>query len=84
MMIKKGATKMKHRNVYTVAYRNWVNGEVKTVQVIACSKAEAYDLAAYETIPHKEGEHPYSVWVDNVTYSNGNVRYFNTSEGNAY
>lgn len=75
---------MKRRNVYTVLYRVWSSGEVKRIHVIASSKAEAYDIATYEAIPQKEGEPPYSAWVDNVTFSNGNVRYFNTSEGNAY
>lgn len=75
---------MKRRNVYTVSYRVWSSGEVKRIHVIASSKAEAFDVAIYEAIPQKEGKHPYSAYVDNVTFQNGNVHYFNTSEGNAY
>ena len=40
--------------------------------------------AMYEAIPKKEGEMPYSAWVVSVTYNNGNCKFFNTSEGNAY
>ena len=75
---------MKHRNTYTVYYRNWATGKIKKVNVIATSKADAYDKAVYEVIPKIESELPYSSWVDSVTYQNGNYKYFNTSEGNPY
>lgn len=66
--------------VYTVRY----NPGYKMVDVIAKSKAEAYDKAVYELIPAIEGELPYSAWVASVTYQNGNYREFNTFEGNPY
>lgn len=73
---------MKRRNTYTVAYRNW-EGYGK-IDVVAESKADAYERAFFEAIPEKIGETPYSAWVESVTYQNGNERRFNTSEGNAY
>lgn len=75
---------MKRRYVYHIEYRAWVNGVTKSVDVVAHTKAEAYDVAFYESIPAIEGELPYSAWVDSVTYQNGNYHQFNTSEGNAY
>ena len=73
------------RNVYAVHYRmsgTW--DKEKAVYVIADSKADAYDKAVYEVIPETEPASPYSAWVHSVTYQNGNVRYFNTFEGNPY
>lgn len=69
---------------YYVEYRLHESSEVKGVDFLAENKADAYDRAVYEVIPKKEGKHPYSAWVANVTYNNGNVHHFNTSEGNAY
>ena len=74
---------MTRNHTYTIYYKPEF-GEVKKVDVIAKSKANAYDIAFYEVIPSLEGTTPYSAWVDSVTYQNGNVRYFNTCEGNAY
>ena len=70
--------------VYTVAYRMAKWSEVEYLQVSAKSKWEAYDKAMYEIIPEIKTYSPYSAWVESVTYSNGNYRVFNTSEGNAY
>lgn len=70
---------------YYVMYRMYgIWSDAKGICVAARSKAEAYDKAVYELIPEKEGTYPYSAWVESVTYSNGNYRVFNTSEGNAY
>lgn len=74
---------MKHSNAYWVCYRVYGEAE-KGMQVIATSKADAYDKAFFDLIPAKEGTMPYSAWVSSVTYNNGNYRVFNTSEGNAY
>lgn len=67
---------------YYVRYK--MHGEqVKGIQVPARSKWDAYMTAQYETIPaHENGEAPYSLWVESVTYNNGNYRRFNTFEGN--
>lgn len=68
---------------YFVKYR--MSGfDERGIDVVARSKAEAYDKAFYEAIPEREGELPFSAWVESVTYQNGNHRVFNTSEGNAY
>lgn len=61
-----------------------IGSEEKLIDLLANNKEEAYEKAFYEAIPEREGEMPYSAWVSSVTYQNGNVRYFNTSEGNAY
>lgn len=66
--------------VYTVEYREWEFGEVKSVSVTARNKVEAYDKAVWETLENP----PYSAWVDSVTYKNGNHKRFNTFEGNPY
>lgn len=65
--------------VFTVEYRQH-GEEVKSVCVVARSKAEAYDKAVYEIIKPI----PYSAWVMSVTYQNGNYKLFNTFEGNPY
>lgn len=75
---------MANRSVYTVAYRMYWSAKEQHIDVIAASKAEAYDLATYERIPEKEGKIPYSSWVLSVTYQNGNCRHFKTCEGLAY
>ena len=69
---------------YTVKWREYDCADVRTVVVIANNKADAYDKATYEEIPKICGSIPYSSWVEGVTYNNGNYRYFNTCEGNAY
>lgn len=71
-------------NAYWIKYKMHQHGEEKGTAVLARNKADAYDKAVYEAIPKAEGSIPYSAWVDNVTYQNGNVRRFNTSEGNPY
>ena len=69
---------------YNVEYKlTWTN-EVKNVDVLANNKEDAYDKAVYEEIPKREGEPPYSAWVNTVTYSNGKVKTFNNFEGNPY
>ena len=68
---------------YYVRYR-MIGSEVKGIGLLAKSKEDAYDKAVYEEIPKVEGELPYSAWVSSVTYQNGNVRYFNTFEGNPF
>lgn len=61
-----------------------IASETKRTYVGANSKAEAYDIATYETIPSTEGRHPYAAWVHSVTYNNGNYRVFNTFAGKPY
>ena len=70
--------------VYGVAYKMYSVAEEKKVYVPAPSKAKAYDSAVFEVIPFIEGCTPYSAWVQNVTYQNGNYREFNTHEGKPY
>lgn len=69
---------------YRVCYKLFSAGEVKGIDVAARSKAEAYEKATYNKIPEREGEVPYSAWVESVTYQNGNYREFNTFSGNPY
>ena len=79
---KEGKKQMK---TYHVKYL--VNGwyeDVKGIDVLAKSKAEAYDKAVYELIPEKEGREPFGAYVHSVTYSNGNYREFNNNFGDAY
>ena len=75
---------MKRNHAYYVKYRDYQTGTEKGIDVLASSKADAYDKAVYEAIPAREGSCPYSAWVSSVTYNNGNYKRFNTSEGNPY
>ena len=75
---------MRGNNAYWVEYRSNVTGEVRGIDVLARSKADAWDKAYFEAIPEREGSIPYSAWVANVTYNNGKQRFFNTFEGNPY
>ena len=69
---------------YYVKYRLRRNSEVKGIGFLAKSKSDAYDKAVYELIPTLHGTLPYDAWVHSVTYNNGNVHYFNTSEAMPY
>jgi hypothetical protein len=69
---------------YCVHYRMRYLTQENAIFVTAQNKQEAYDKAAFEYIPRKEGAHPYSVWVVSVTYSNGRYHRFNTCEGLPY
>ena len=76
---------MKHRYTYTVNYQlNHYASEEQSVDVVAESKADAYDKAVFEVIPAKHGKTPYGAYVASVTYANGNSRRFNTSIGLPY
>ena len=72
---------MRTNHAYYVSYKMFNVDRVRGIDVLASSKAEAYDMAVYTLIPQKEGEPPYSAWVKSVTYNNGNYRQFNTFEG---
>ena len=82
--INKKGIEMTARHTYSVYYKMYSADEVHHIDVIASNKEEAWDIATYEKIPEFEMVHPYSVWVDSVTYQNGNSRRFNTFEGNPY
>lgn len=76
---------MKSSCMYWVKYRMNQHELEQGIAVLAYNKTEAYFKAFYDKIPAEhDGHMPYSAWVDNVTYSNGNVRYFNTCEGLPY
>ncbi len=75
---------MRSNSAYVVRYRMYSVDDVHSVVVLAHSKEDAYDKAVFEKIREEQGFCPYSAWVDNVTYQNGNVRYFNTCEGLPY
>ena len=65
---------MKRTFTFTVSYRMSEQAEVKTIEIKARDKWQAYDLATYEEIPKIEGRCPYSSWVEGVTYKNGTYR----------
>lgn len=69
---------------YYVEYKMHSADDVHGVDVLANSKEEAYNAAAFEVIPGKESGCPYSVWVSSVTYNNGNYKLFNNFEGKPY
>ena len=69
---------------YNVRYTMHEADLDRSIDVLANSKAEAYDKAVYELIPEKEKSCPYSAWVQSVTYNNGSYKVFNTFEGNPY
>lgn len=65
---------------YNVFYR-MPGAKVQETSVIAANAYEAWREVAYTA---RDGEYPYSAWVDSVVYSDGRVHYYNTSEGNPY
>lgn len=69
---------------YYVRYKMSSTAEVKGICIAAANKVDAYDRAAYEEIPKREGSLPYSAWVSSVTYNNGKHKLFNTHEGKPY
>ena len=69
---------------YNVEYRMFAHDQVKSVDVIARNKEQAYQVATFEVIPEKEEMTPYSAWINSVTYKNGKTRFFNCFEGNAF
>ena len=69
--------------VYRVQYRLYSADTVHSIDVVAKSKADAYDKAVYDHL-YKQGLYPYSAWVYSVTYQNGNYKRFNTHEGKPY
>ena len=58
-------------------YLNGIYEQERYIIALASNKDEAYVKAVFDLIPEKEGRQPYAAWVDNVTYNNGNVHYFN-------
>lgn len=75
---------MARTNIYSVHYRETSWQEERYIYVSASNKQEAYLKAYYNAIPRAIGGMPYSAWVDNVTYQNGNVHHFNTCEGKPF
>lgn len=69
---------------YYVNYKLYSADKVRGIGFLAKNKIDAYQKAVYELIPAKEGEMPYSAWVESVTYNNGKCTRFNTFEGKPY
>lgn len=71
--------------VYTVGYRLYMADQARLIDVLAKSKADAYDKAVYEAIPEAEdGQIPYSAWVQSVIYQSGKWHDFEVYEGMSY
>lgn len=77
---QKGVLTMRVNRTYHVKYRMYSADSEHGIDVLASSKADAYDKAVYDVLP----EVPYSAWVYSVTYDNGYYKRFNTFEGNPY
>ena len=75
---------MKRTKLYRVDYKMYEYDKVHEVYILAYNKADAYDIAVFETIPMVTGSIPYSAWVTNREYKNGIVVWFNNHEGNPY
>lgn len=71
-------------SVYHVKYKTHSASEEFGIDILAKTKADAYDKAVYEEIPKIEGSLPYSAWVFSITYQNGKYRMFKTHEGMPY
>lgn len=69
---------------YHIEYKMHEAADVKSVDVVARSRAEAYDNFMWDVVMDIEPYTPYSAWVASVTYSNGTYKRFNTFEGNPY
>lgn len=69
---------------YDVEYMLYACDKVKTIEVEAKNKVDAYSKAVYKLIPDKHGELPYSAWVRSVVHNNGNFTIFNTFSGKPF
>lgn len=69
---------------YRVAYIMDYYQTEREIDVLANNAGDAYDKAAYEEIPKKEGGYPYGAYVKSVTYNNGKHKYFNNLIGKPY
>jgi len=69
---------------YKVQYTMQMFGEIKSIDILALNKEDAWSMATHVMIPEIEGCEPYSAWVDSVTYKNGKSRTFNSFEGKPY
>lgn len=65
---------------YTIEYKEHSSDEVKSINVSANNKEDAYEKAVFDIL----GGTPYSAWVSSVAYSNGKCKMFNNFEGNPY
>ena len=76
---------MTGKHIYTVEYKMHSADKVRSIDVIATSKGDAWDTATWIAIPNRHnGEYAYSSWVASVKYKSGNTRRFNTFEGNPF
>ena len=69
---------------YLICYRMTQWAQEQSIIVPAVNKKDAYQYAAYTIIPAIEESLAYSVWVQGVILKNGEMRLFNTCEGNPY
>ena len=69
---------------YKIGYKMSSSSSPKICTVRAKSKIDAWEFATFDYIPYIENEHPYSAWVESVTYSNGKEHIFNNFEGKPY
>ena len=68
---------------YTIKYKMTAAENERFICVLADNKAEAW-LAGKDAIRAKEKAFPRSLWVQGVTYQNGNYKKFNTNEKKPY
>lgn len=66
--------------IYTVEYIEYSYSNIKSIQVNAKNKEEAYVTGYFDVLKGT----PYSAWVASVQYKNGKVRTFNTFAGKPY
>lgn len=69
---------------YMITFKLYESDTEHSIEVMADSKENAWDMATYEAIPAERGEYPYSAWVSAAIYKSGKVHYFNTHEGMPY
>ena len=67
-------------HAYTVAYRLYEHSDPIKVTVLAPDKWSAYDKAYDEIIMERHAFSPWNMWVEGVTYQNGNYRQIAKSE----
>lgn len=65
---------------YYVNYKLYSNDKIRGINIPARNKEDAY-FKALKMIHEKENEEAYSLWVNSVTFNNGNYKMFNTFEG---
>ena len=83
-MSKSPTKNPKRKRTYNIRYKLSECAPECVIRVESCNCPDAYDKAVFEAIPEAAGHCPYSAWVESVEFKNGQIKRFNTFEGQPY